>query len=134
MSHLHSYSPASSSATSTSVLQCSISIPSGWAGLQAVLLLDRGEWNACHHWLLPTSKILLLPWLQGELPKCLGVSSGADGTVGTTWCCAAKKKKSPSSPPPPSLMEGAVSLLHPNHSVLMTANEPTWLLSAHERG
>lgn len=71
--HLHTYSPASSLAISKSVLQCPISITSRWAGLQAVLLLDGGEWKVSHYWLLPTSKILLLPWLQGELPKCVSV-------------------------------------------------------------
>lgn len=44
-----------------------------WAGLQAALLLDGAEWEVPHYWLLPTSKILLLPWLQGELPKCVSV-------------------------------------------------------------
>lgn len=44
-----------------------------WAGLQAAVLLDRAEWVAPLYWLLPTSKILLLPWLQGELPKSVSV-------------------------------------------------------------
>lgn len=44
-----------------------------WAGLQAALLLERAEWVVPHYWLLPTSKIPLLPWLQGELPKSVSV-------------------------------------------------------------
>lgn len=44
-----------------------------WAGLQAALLLDRAEWVVPLYWLLPTSKIPLLPWLQGELPKSVSV-------------------------------------------------------------
>lgn len=50
-----------------------ISVSSRWAGLQAAPLLDGAKWEVPHYWLLPTSKILLLPWLQGELPKCVSV-------------------------------------------------------------
>lgn len=70
-----------------------------WAGLLDALLLEGAVWVVPHYWLLPTSKIPLLPWLQGELPKSVSVSSGADGTVGIADVTLGEKIKNP--PPPP---------------------------------
>ena len=49
---------------------------------------------------------------------CLSVSSGADGTIGITGVLQKKI---------PTLMEVRAAVgLHPNHSLLMPVNEPTW--------
>lgn len=70
-----------------------------WAGLQAAVLLDRAEWVAPLYWLLPTSKIPLLPWLQGELPKSVSVYLVALmellASLMLSW------KETPPPPPPP---------------------------------
>lgn len=50
-----------------------VSVGFKWAGLQDAPLLERAVWVVPHYWLLPTSKIPLLPWLQGELPKSVSV-------------------------------------------------------------
>lgn len=70
-----------------------------WAGLQAALLLDRAEWVVPLYWLLPTSKIPLLPWLQGELPKSVSVHLVALMELLASLVLSRRKKNPPSSPP-----------------------------------
>lgn len=91
------------------ISKCSTDRPVGvgfeWAGLQDALLLERAVWVVPHYWLLPTSKIPLLPWLQGELPKSVSVYLVALmellASLVLPWE-GKKKKKSPPHPPPRS--------------------------------
>lgn len=94
-----------------------------WAGLQAALLLDRAEWVVPLYWLLPTSKIPLLPWLQGELPKSVSVHLVALMELLASLVLSWRKKKSP----PPLLTDvRAAVALRSDHSLLMPVNELTW--------
>lgn len=108
-SHQIMLQPQSHTHTYTNSRTCSLAKPtslnppctspsvfsSRWAGLQAAPSLDEAEWEVPHHWLMPTSKILLLPWLQGELPKCVSVYLVVlmEPLAPTVLCWKRKKKK-----------------------------------------
>lgn len=72
-----------------------------WAGLQDALLLERAVWVVPHYWLLPTSKIPLLPWLQGELPKSVSVYLVALMELLASLVLPWERKKKKSPPPSP---------------------------------
>lgn len=107
---------------------CTDAVDFKWAGLQAAVLLDRAEWVAPLYWLLPTSKIPLLPWLQGELPKSVSVYLVALMELLASLVLSWKEKKK-RSPFPPALLltdvRAAVALCS-DRSLLMPVNELTW--------
>lgn len=96
-----------------------------WAGLQDALLLERAVWVVPHYWLLPTSKIPLLPWLQGELPKSVSVYLVALMELLASLVLPWERKKRKEIPPPLTEVRAAVAL-RSDHSLLMPVNELAW--------
>lgn len=78
-------------------------------------------WVVPHYWLLPTSKIPLLPWLQGELPKSVSV-----------YLVALMELLALLVLPPRLLLTEvrAAAALCSDHSLLMPVNELAWPHSA----
>lgn len=97
-----------------------------WAGLQDALLLERAVWVVPHYWLLPTSKIPLLPWLQGELPKSVSVYLVALMELLASLVLPWEKKNKKSPPPHPLTEVSAAVALCSDHSLLMPVNELAW--------